>query len=173
MDNGLLGEIRIFAGNFAPRGWAFCDGQLLRVDENTALFSILGTMYGGDGRTTFGLPDLRGRAPIHAGHGPGLTPHTLGQKGGEETAALTVNHLPNHTHNMLASSAPAISNGPDTTMALARSGFGNAYAPPHSLGDMSAGSIGNAGGTAAHNNAQPRLAVRYIIALVGEYPSRS
>ncbi|WP_340819596.1 tail fiber protein [Methanolobus sp. WCC4] len=96
----LLGEITLFAGNFAPRGWAFCNGQLLPINQNQALFSILGTTYGGDGRTTFALPDLRGRAPVHAGNGPGLSPVVLGQKGGAETVALNVNQMPSHTHTL-------------------------------------------------------------------------
>ena len=103
MSEPFVGEIRMFAGNFAPRGWAFCDGQLLATSQNDALFSLLGTIYGGDGRTTFGLPDLRGRIPVHAGTGPGLSPRRLGAKAGAEKVTLTVNELPSHTHDLVAS----------------------------------------------------------------------
>ncbi|HZD04287.1 MAG TPA: tail fiber protein, partial [Longimicrobiales bacterium] len=103
MSEPFVGEIRMFAGNFAPRGWAFCDGQLLAVSQNDALFSLLGTIYGGDGRTTFGLPDCRGRIPLHAGSGPGLTPRALGSKGGAGKVTLTVNQLPSHTHPLQGS----------------------------------------------------------------------
>ena len=105
MSEPFVGEIRMFAGNFAPRGWAFCDGQLLAVSQNDALFSLLGTIYGGDGRTTFGLPDMRGRIPIHAGHGPGLSERRLGAKGGAEQVTLTVNQMPSHGHPARADTA--------------------------------------------------------------------
>ena len=104
MSEPFIAEIRIFAGNFAPRGWAFCDGQLLQISQNTALFSLVGTTYGGDGRTTFGLPNLKGRAPMHAGGGPDLTERRLGQSGGAETVTLTEADMPTHTHTMKASS---------------------------------------------------------------------
>ncbi|MBD3756388.1 MAG: phage tail protein, partial [Gammaproteobacteria bacterium] len=107
MSEPFVGEIRMFAGNFAPRGWAFCDGQLLAVSQNDALFSLLGTIYGGDGRTTFGLPDMRGRIPVHQGSGPGLSPRRLGSKSGAETETLTVNQMPSHTHFFLADKNPA------------------------------------------------------------------
>ena len=108
----LIGEIRLFAGNFAPRGWALCDGQLLAINQRQALFSILGTMYGGDGRTTFGLPDLRGRVPVHAGEGPGLTKRSLGQKGGAETHVLTVHEMPSHAHQAMGSADPGKQSSP-------------------------------------------------------------
>ena len=112
MSEPFVGKIRMFAGNFAPRGWAFCDGQLLAVSQNDALFSLLGTIYGGDGRTTFGLPDLRGRIPIHAGTGPGLSPRSLGNKAGTEIETLTVNQIPSHTHSWQATSDDAQDRSP-------------------------------------------------------------
>ena len=108
MSEPFVGEVRMFAGNFAPRGWAFCDGQLLAVSQNDALFSLLGTIYGGDGRTTFGLPDMRGRVAIHAGSGPGLSPRRLGAKAGSEKETLTVNQMPSHTHAWQGSTANTI-----------------------------------------------------------------
>jgi microcystin-dependent protein len=112
MSEPYVGEIRMFAGNFAPRGWAFCDGQLLAVAQNDALFSLLGTIYGGDGRTTFGLPDLRGRVPIHAGSGPGLSPRRLGEKGGQEDVTLSLNELPQHDHMLIGSNTDASTDEP-------------------------------------------------------------
>jgi len=112
MSEPFVGEIRMFAGNFAPRGWAFCDGQLLAVSQNDALFSLLGTIYGGDGRTTFGLPDMRGRTPLHAGQGPGLSNRRLGAKAGAENVTLTVNQLPSHRHDWQATTALASSQSP-------------------------------------------------------------
>ena len=111
MSEPYVGEIRMFAGNFAPRGWAFCDGQLLAVSQNDALFSLFGTIYGGDGRTTFGLPDLRGRIPLHQGHGPGLSERRLGSKGGGENETLTINQMPSHTHIFSATTLPGEPDG--------------------------------------------------------------
>jgi microcystin-dependent protein len=105
MSEPFVGEIRMFAGNFAPRGWSFCNGQLMAISQNSALFSLIGTIYGGDGRTTFALPDLRGRVPLHAGEAPGLSHYALGQRGGAEQVALSVEHLPNHNHALMATSA--------------------------------------------------------------------
>src|SRR6266540_4826913 len=107
MSDPYLGEIRIFAGNFAPRGWAFCLGQLLSISQNTALFSLLGTNFGGDGRTTFGLPNLQGRAPMHWGDGPGLTPRSIGETAGSDTSTLITLQMPAHTHSLVASTSPA------------------------------------------------------------------
>ena len=112
MSEPFVGEIRMFAGNFAPRGWAYCDGQLLAVSQNDALFSLFGTIYGGDGRTTFGLPDLRGRFPIHAGQGPGLSNRRLGSKGGAETVTVTANQLPSHTHPIKGTNDNATASDP-------------------------------------------------------------
>jgi microcystin-dependent protein len=170
MSEPFVGEIRMFAGNFAPRGWSFCDGQLLAVSQNDALFSLLGTIYGGDGRTTFGLPDLRGRLPIHAGNGPGLSNRRLGAKGGEEAVTLTVNQLPSHGHPLTASSATATQRQPvGNTLATST---GQVYTEIPDPQNMSASSITNVGGSRSHTNLMPFLCVHFIIALVGIYPSR-
>lgn len=167
----LLGTVAIFAGTFAPRGWAFCDGQLIAISQNAALFSLLGTTYGGDGRTTMGLPDLRGRAPIHAGSGPGLTPRSLGERSGTETTTLTVNDLPSHTHTLRGSSVAGTSSTPDGNVpAVNRDGILHYGASADS--DM--GSVlTSTGGSQPHNNMQPYLTMNYIIALQGVFPSRS
>lgn len=173
MSEPFVGEIRMFAGNFAPRGWAFCDGQLLAVSQNDALFSLLGTIYGGDGRTTFGLPDMRGRLPIHSGHGPGLSERRLGAKGGAENVTLTVNQLSSHTHPMQASTNPA--NSPNVEGAVlaetltATPYIGDAPSPSAAL---NSNSISRVGGSRSHTNLMPYLCVHFIIALVGIYPSR-
>ena len=160
----------MFAGNFAPRGWAFCDGQLLAVSQNDALFSLLGTIYGGDGRTTFGLPDLRGRIPIHAGQGPGLSERRLGAKGGSENETLTTNQLPSHTHRMKASSDGADQRSPSGNL-FSRTGF-NFYRQAVPSNAMASDVIGNTGGSRSHTNLMPTLCIHFIIALVGIYPSR-
>ena len=177
----FIGLIKIFAGNFAPRGWAFCDGQLLQISTNTALFSILGTIYGGDGRTTFGLPDLRDRAPMHAGSGPGLSPRVLGQKAGTDNVTLSVATLPGHTHQL---SAHAVAPDTDKDVPSATTSLGalptgalipNLYgADTGALVDMAAGALlATTGGGAAHANRQPFLGINFIIALVGFFPSRN
>lgn len=171
MSEPFVGEIRMFAGNFAPRGWAFCDGQLLAVSQNDALFSLLGTIYGGDGRTTFGLPDLRGRVPIHAGDGPGLSPRRLGQKAGEEKVTLTTNQLPGHSHLMRADTAFADQTDP-TNNILAQSTVANLYFETAPSMSLASSAITSTGGSRAHTNLMPFLCVHFIIALVGIYPSR-
>ena len=166
----FLGEIMIFGGNFPPRGWATCDGQLLPIAQNQALFSLLGTTYGGNGVTTFALPDLRGRVPIHYGQGPGLAPHTLGERGGEESHTLTAAEMPAHTHVGRGSSAVGTSAVPGGNV-VARNA---AQIPQYSASadtSLAPGAIGSAGGGIPHNNMQPYLAVQYVIALVGFYPS--
>lgn len=170
MSEPFVGEIRMFAGNFAPRGWAFCDGQLLAVSQNDALFSLLGTIYGGDGRTTFGLPDLRGRIPIHAGTGPGLSPRQLGAKGGEENVTLTVNQLPSHNHPMQGSNDQATS-PTGSGQVFARAG-GFAYSGRPSPQNLAATSVTAVGGSRSHTNLMPFLCIHFIIALFGIYPSR-
>ena len=170
MSEPFVGEIRMFAGNFAPRGWAFCDGQLLAVSQNDALFSLLGTIYGGDGRTTFGLPDLRGRIPIHAGTGPGLSPRRLGSKGGAEEVTLTVNQLPSHGHPFQGTNAPATSRDPIGN-SPAEALF-DAYVEDLSPAPLAASAVSNVGGSRSHTNLMPFLCVHFIIALVGIYPSR-
>lgn len=173
MSEPFLAEIRIFAGNFAPRGWAFCNGQLLPIAQNTALFSLIGTTYGGDGRTTTALPNLKGRAPMHPGRGPGLTARRLGQKGGVETVTLTEAQMPSHTHSLRALRDPGDLFGPQNR-SLARSRNGAVYQSNAStnLVAMNAASLTNAGGSLPHNNVQPFLTMNFIIALVGLYPSR-
>lgn len=170
MSEPFVGEIRMFAGNFAPRGWAFCDGQLLAVSQNDALFSLLGTIYGGDGRTTFGLPDLRGRIPIHAGHGPGLSERRLGAKGGAEKVTLTVNQMPSHGHPLHATQETALDRQPIGN-ALAAS-TGQVYTEIRDPQTMNNQAISNVGGSRSHTNLMPFLCIHFIIALVGIYPSR-
>ncbi len=174
MSEPFVGEIRMFAGNFAPRGWAFCDGQLLPVSQNTALFSLIGTTYGGDGRTTTALPNMQGRAPMHPGRGPGLTSRRLGEKVGAETVTLSEAQIPSHTHTARADSSSAAAGAPTNTSALARTGGGlDAYRTDTTVNvDMASATLSTTGGSQAHTNLQPFLAISFIIALVGLYPSR-
>lgn len=170
MSEPFVGQIKMFAGNFAPRGYSFCDGQLLAVSQNDALFSLLGTIYGGDGETTFGLPDLRGRIPIHGNEGPGLTPRNLGQRSGQEKVTLTANQLPSHAHTAQGTTAAASSNNPNGTLpAVANE---NTYFAGSAV-NMSSLAVKNTGGSQSHTNLQPALAVNFIISLSGIYPSRS
>ena len=171
MSEPFVAEIRIFAGNFAPRGWAFCDGQLLPISQNTALFSLIGTTYGGDGRTTTALPNMEGRAPMHPGRGPGLTARRLGQRGGVETVTLTEAQMPNHNHTFYASEEGGDRADPTNRFIGAES---NVYSTSNTTsGQMAEGVLPSAGGSQAHNNLQPFLTMNFIIALVGLYPSRS
>ena len=173
MSEPFVGEIRMFAGNFAPRGWAFCDGQLLAVSQNDALFSLLGTIYGGDGRTTFGLPDMRGRVPIHAGSGPGLSPRQLGAKLGTEKETITVNSMPTHTHTLQANSQAGAEGSPDGALpAQSTVGVYLASPNPSSIFPLNDGSITKVGGSRSHSNLMPYLCINFIIALFGIYPSR-
>jgi len=167
----FIGEVQWFAGNFAPRGWALCDGQLLSIIQNPALFSILGTTYGGDGSTTFALPNVRGRVMIHAGTGPGLTRRNLGDMGGTETETLTTAQMPDHTHTLRASSGAATAIAPGGNV-LASPGRTRLYDSGTANVDMSADSITATGGNASHNNMQPYTTLNCIIALVGVLPSR-
>ena len=168
----FIGEIIMFGGNFAPRGWAFCDGQLLSVSENQALFSILGTTYGGDGRTTFALPDLRGRVTIHPGTGPGLTPRSLGEMGGQERVTLTTNQIPSHNHDIKAHKTEGDSSSPDGNFP-AKSGEGDPDYNSSSDATMNSDAIGNTGGDQPHNNMPPFQTINFIIALQGIFPSRN
>lgn len=170
MSEPFVGEIRMFAGNFAPRGWAFCDGQLLAVSQNDALFSLLGTIYGGDGRTTFGLPDMRGRIPIHAGHGPGLSERRLGAKAGAENVTLTVNQLPSHSHTFQASTNIPSDRSPNSQ--VTGQTLEDTYINDTPLVNMSTSAVSKVGGSRSHTNLMPFLCVHFIIALVGIYPSR-
>lgn len=164
----FIGMIVQFGGNFAPRGWAFCDGQLLPVSSNQALFSILGTTYGGDGRTTFALPDLRGRVPIHPGNGPGLSSYRLGEKSGHESVTLTVSNMPSHNHNFMGIEGDAKADSP-TGNILGKSTIYSGGTPSAAL---ASGVVQNTGGNQSFDVRQPYLCVNFIIALVGIYPSR-
>ncbi|MFP6846143.1 MAG: tail fiber protein [Thalassolituus sp.] len=173
MSDPFVGEIRMFAGNFAPRGWAFCDGQLLAVSQNDALFSLLGTTYGGDGRTTFGLPDMRGRLPVHQGQGSGLTLRRLGSHYGEENVTLTVNEIPPHSHGFMASTAEVSSSNPANDVLGSHTDGDESYTSTLSnVVGLSSDVVATAGGSRSHTNLMPALCVNYIIALFGIYPSR-
>ena len=167
-----IGTVRYLGFNFPPRGWAHCDGQLLAVSQNDALFSLVGTIYGGDGRTTFGLPDMRGRLPVHQGAGPGLTFRPIGQKGGAETVALSSNQI-GHTHALSGTNGDGNQTTP-TGHALAKDNGDTTYSDTAPGVNMSAGSITDfVGGRQAHENRPPYLGVYCNIALVGIYPSRN
>lgn len=173
MSEPFIAEIRIFAGNFAPRGWAFCDGQLLPISQNTALFSLIGTIYGGEGRTTTALPDLQGRAPMHPGRGPGLTVRQLGEEAGYETVTLTEQEMPAHTHVARSSTGRAAPSAPSPTSSFTRSsGLLYQTNTTANLVEMAAGVLTPTGGNQAHQNMQPYLTLNFIIALQGLYPSR-
>ncbi len=174
MSEPFVAEIRMFGGNFAPRGWALCDGQLLPIAQNTALFSILGTTYGGDGRTSFALPDLRGRVSLHEGQGPGLSPYALGNKSGVEHVTLAVNEIPAHNHKVEANPDPGNSPSPVNAIPGAETaGAVDLWSTNAKNGDMKASMIQNTGGSQQHKNRQPYLVVNYIIALQGLFPSRN
>ncbi|MFQ3247862.1 MAG: microcystin-dependent protein [Arenicella sp.] len=175
MSEPFIAEVRIFAGNFAPRNWAFCDGQLLPVAQNTALFSLIGSTYGGDGRTTTGLPDLQGRAPMHPGRGPGLTSRRLGQKLGTETVTLSELQIPSHSHTLRVHAGGSTPVGPSVTASLANSRTINAWQTntTANLVTMAPETLSNTGGGQSHTNVQPYLTLNFIIALQGLYPSRS
>ena len=173
MSDPYVGEIRMFGGNFATLGWEFCNGQLLSISENEVLYNLIGTTYGGDGQTTFALPDLRGRLPQHFGQGPGLPDYALAEIGGSEQVTLTTQQMPNHTHPLLASGAVGTQASPQAHV-LATSPAGNSYfssqsAPP--LVQLAANSILPVGGNQPHDNMAPYLAVSFIISLYGVYPS--
>src|SRR5216683_1494893 len=176
MSNPFVAEIRIFAGNFAPKGWALCDGQLMSISQNTALFSLLGTTYGGDGKSNFALPNLQGCAPMQAGQGPGLSLRDLGETGGEQTVTLLQTEMPAHAHSAQGSTG---SNQPSPVnnawASGAKLGGGNLYAPsnPPSNVPMSPFATSITGGNLPHNNMPPYLCLTFIIALQGVFPARS
>jgi microcystin-dependent protein len=172
MADPFVAEIRIFPFNFAPKGWAWCDGQLLPLSQNTALFSLLGTTYGGDGKSNFALPDLQGRAPMHPGQGPGLSLHDLGETGGSETVTLLQSEIPTHPHTMQANAFPANVQAPSPARALAQSTGGIAYKPPPAT-LKSMNPLAPAGGDQPHNNLQPYLTFYFCIALQGVFPPRT
>ena len=168
MSEPFIGEVKIISWNFPPKGWAFCNGQLLPINQNQALFSILGTTYGGDGRVNFALPDLRGRAPIHTG---GQIGATWGQKAGEEFHTLVMNEMPTHSHQLNASSTAG--NVVDPTNTLLAANPGNIYQPPGSAVAMAPENVTFVGGSQPHENRSPFLVLNFIVALVGIFPSRN
>lgn len=169
----FIGEVKLFAGNFAPRGWMFCDGQLLPIAQNSALFSILGTTYGGDGRTTFALPDLRGRVPLGPRRGAGLSDYREGQKGGVEHVTLTTSQMPNHSHGVRAVSSTGNDASPQNNVLANTAGLDREYSNTNPDIQMSSNMIESTGGGQSHENRQPYLAINYIIAVQGIFPSRS
>jgi microcystin-dependent protein len=168
----FLAEVRIVGFNFAPRGWAFCDGQILPINQNQSLYSLLGTTYGGDGRTSFALPDLRGRAPMHTGRSNGGGDHREGQKSGEETHTLAGNEMPNHDHVLRANSAPGNSATPSGATLASLAGMYTSYSGANAT-PMRSGTIAHVGGGQAHDNMMPWIAVNFCIALQGLFPSRN
>jgi len=177
MAQPYVGEIRLFAGNFAPNGWMFCDGQVLPIVQYETLFNLIGTTYGGDGASTFALPDLRGRVPLHEGQGAGLSNRALAQKGGTETVQLLSNQLPVHTHLAMASPAPGDSDDPTgrtwaASTALQFIADGGAGFP-NANSNMNPASMGTAGGNQAHDNMMPFQGLNYIISLFGIFPSQN
>jgi microcystin-dependent protein len=172
MSTPFVGEVRLFAGNFAPAGWAFCDGSLYPISENETLFALIGTTYGGDGQVTFAMPDLRGRVPVHQGFGPGLSGRTMGERGGTETVTLTAAQMPAHTHALRASSAAATGSAPGGAV-LAATGAVNSYGSGTPTQAMAAGAVSAQGGNQPHENMAPFLTVSYIISLFGIFPQRT
>jgi microcystin-dependent protein len=168
MAEPFLSEIRIMSFVFAPKGWALCNGQLLPINQNQPLFSLLGTTFGGDGRVNFALPDLRGRTPIHVGSG-----HTLGERGGEQAHTLSISELPEHVHVLNATGATATASIPSNTLLLSQATGQFIYGGPTNLQAMSPGVVGNVGGSQAHLNMQPFLTLSFCIALQGIFPSQT
>jgi microcystin-dependent protein len=181
MSEPFIGEIRMFAGNFPPVNWALCQGQLQAISQNDALFALLGTTYGGDGQTTFGLPDLRGRVPVHSGQGSGLSTYVQGQVGGVTDVTLTSNQMPSHTHAPMASTNAGTAVAPSASVVPATPvdnlAFPTFYVVPGTSTitptPMAATSISNAGGSQSHTNQMPYLGLNFIIALYGIFPTRN
>jgi microcystin-dependent protein len=173
MTQPFVAEIRIFPFNFAPKGWAFCDGQLLPLSQNTALFSLLGTTYGGDGKSTFALPNMQGNAPMHWGQGAGLSLYDLGEASGSENVTLLDSEMPAHGHSLIGAANPALVQAPSLSVGLARSRGFDAYAPGNSaLVQMPINTLAPAGASFPHNNMMPYLTLNFCIALQGVYPAR-
>jgi microcystin-dependent protein len=180
MSTPFIGEIRMFGGNYAPRNWALCNGQIIGIAQNQALFSLIGTTFGGDGVSTFRLPDLEGRLPIGEGQGPGMSPRVVGESAGAETVTLTQATIPAHTHMLVASNAPAdVSEIGSSTLPGAVTAPAHFYTvndgttPPPTPGFLAAGSVGLSGGNQPHSNLMPSLCMSFIISLAGVYPSRN
>ena len=172
MSDPFVAEIRIFAFNFAPTGWAFCDGQVMPISQNTALFSLLGTTYGGDGKSTFALPNLQGNAPMQPGQGPGLSLHDLGETGGSQAVTLLQSEIPMHSHVLNGTNGPANLQAPAADRVLGRAN-NNVYHAPGNLVAMAPEALAPAGGNQPHNNMQPYLTLNFCIALQGVFPPRS
>jgi len=168
----FVAEIRIFPFNFAPKGWAFCDGQILPLSQNTALFSLLGTTYGGDGKSNFALPNMQGNAPMHPGQGPGLSLHDLGETGGSDTVSLLESEIPSHSHAWTVSAADALTGSPVGQLFGGGVGIGM-YTTTLTLTQLSDNAVAPAGGDQPHNNMQPYLTLNFCIALQGVYPPRT
>ena len=173
MADPFVAEIRIFPFNFAPKGWAWCDGQLMPLSQNTALFSLLGTTYGGDGKSNFALPDMQGNAPMHPGQGPGLSLHDLGETGGTETVTLLESEIPTHSHALNASKADAVERVPTGQMPAKGVGGIVQYATPGALTQLAPNALTPAGGDQPHNNMMPYLTLNFNIALQGVFPPRT
>lgn len=173
MDNPFIGTVMLFGGNFPPRGFLFCNGQTMSIAQNTALFALLGTTYGGNGQTTFALPDLRGRVPIHFGQGPGLSNFNLGEVGGAETVTLLSTEMPQHTHTVNVNTGNGTTNNPTGNFFAATPAFLQYTNGAANNTSFIPNSIGNAGGSQPHNNLQPYLAINYCIAIEGIFPSRN
>jgi len=170
----FVAEIRIFAFNFAPKGWAFCDGQILPLSQNTALFSLLGTTYGGDGKSNFALPDMQGNAPMHPGQGPGLSLHDLGETGGSDTVSLLESEIPSHSHGVSVSAGDGTDQSPVGEKLATGVGGISQYAPNSgALTQLSDNALAPAGGDQPHNNLQPYLTLNFCIALQGVFPPRT
>lgn len=173
MADGFVGEIRLIATNFAPKGWALCNGQELPISQNTALFALLGTQYGGDGKTTFALPDFRGKVPMHFGAGPGLTPRVIGEEVGSATVSLTTSEMPPHTHAANTAGTQTTQNPQGALWSSSTGRFGRAtYTTANPTVPMSPQAIGVQGGSQPHNNMQPYVGLNFIIALQGIFPPR-
>lgn len=173
MADPFVAEIRIFPFNFSPKGWAFCNGQLMPISQNTALFSLLGTTYGGDGKSTFALPDLQGRAPMHPGQGPGLSLHDLGEESGSETVTLLNSEMPLHAHSFNASNADSNAQGPSGNLMAGGVGGISMYATPGAVVQLAPQTLAVTGGDLPHNNMMPFLTFNFNIALQGVFPPRT